>query len=114
VSVAAAGDWRGRQASAGEAVSAVRPGDGVFVGSACATPRTLVRALEEQRVPGVVMVHFLTDRVGAGDPPETAYRHRVFYIGADVRDLSGRSTRRWCRSRRPIPTARAASAYRWT
>jgi acyl-CoA hydrolase/RimJ/RimL family protein N-acetyltransferase len=89
VSVAAAGDWRGRQASAGEAVSAVRPGDGVFVGSACATPRTLVRALEEQRVPGVVMVHFLTDRVGAGDPPETAYRHRVFYIGADVRDLSG-------------------------
>ena len=48
-------------------------------------------ALEELRVPGVVLVHFLTDRVGIGDPPETAYRHRVFYVGADVRELAGPS-----------------------
>jgi acyl-CoA hydrolase/GNAT superfamily N-acetyltransferase len=82
-------DWEGRQASPGKAVSLVRPGDRVFVGSACATPRTLVAALEELRVPGVVLVHFLTDRVGTGDPPETAYRHRVFYVGADVRELHG-------------------------
>jgi acyl-CoA hydrolase/RimJ/RimL family protein N-acetyltransferase len=82
-------DWHERQVSAGEAVSLVRPGDRVFVGSACATPRTLVGALEELRRPGVVLVHFLTDRVGSGDPPETAYRHRVFYVGADVRELAG-------------------------
>ncbi len=69
----------------------MRPGDRVFVGSACATPRTLVGALEELSRPGVVLVHFLTDRVGSGDPPETAYRHRVFYVGADVRELAGPS-----------------------
>jgi acyl-CoA hydrolase/RimJ/RimL family protein N-acetyltransferase len=81
--------WRDRQASAAEAVAAVRPGDRVFVGSACATPRTLLDALE-RRVPpppGVVLVHFLTDRVGVGDPPTTNYRHRVFYAGRDIRDL---------------------------
>jgi acyl-CoA hydrolase/GNAT superfamily N-acetyltransferase len=87
------GDWQVRQATAHEAVSLVRPGDKVFVGSACATPRALVGALEERRVPGVELVHFLTDRVGVGDPPETAYRHRVFYAGADVRELGGPTRR---------------------
>jgi acyl-CoA hydrolase/RimJ/RimL family protein N-acetyltransferase len=87
MSVEAAFDWRDRQASAAEAVSVVRPGDNVFVGSACATPRTLVEALEGLRRPGVVLVHFLTDRVGTGDPPQTNYRHRVFYVGTDVRTL---------------------------
>jgi acyl-CoA hydrolase/RimJ/RimL family protein N-acetyltransferase len=85
----AARDWQERRVSADEAVSVVRPGDKVFVGSACATPRALMKALEELRRPGVVLVHFLTDRVGTGDPPQTAYRHRVFYVGRDVRDLLG-------------------------
>jgi acyl-CoA hydrolase/RimJ/RimL family protein N-acetyltransferase len=77
--------------SATEAVELVAPGDHVFVGSACATPRTLLEALERRNPPpeGVVLVHFLTDRVGIGDPPTTAYRHRVFYVGRDVRDLHG-------------------------
>jgi acyl-CoA hydrolase len=90
--VDAALDWRERQVSAAEAVSVVGPGDKVFVGSACATPRCLVEALEQLKRPGVVLVHFLTDRVGAGDPPSTNYRHRVFYVGRDVRALreSGR------------------------
>ena len=87
MSVEAAVDWRDRQVSAAEAVSAVRPGDRVFVGSACATPRTLVDALEQFSRSGVVLVHFLTDRVGTGDPPHTNYRHRVFYVGRDVRAL---------------------------
>ena len=85
--VEAAVDWRDRQVSAAEAVSVVRPGDRVFVGSACATPRTLMDALEQSRRPGVVLVHFLTDRVGTGQPPRTNYRHRVFYVGRDVRAL---------------------------
>ena len=85
--VGAAVDWRDRQVSAAEAVSVVRPGDKVFVGSACATPRALLEALEQLTRPGVVLVHFLTDRVGTGDPPHTNYRHRVFYIGRDVRAL---------------------------
>lgn len=79
-------DWRARTTSAAEAVSAVRPGDRVFVGSACATPRTLVDALEQRANPpaGVVLTHFLTDRVGSGD---TRYRHRVFYVGRDLRGM---------------------------
>src|SRR4051794_12550112 len=84
-------DWRERRASAFEAVSTVRAGQRVFVGSACGTPRTLVDALErwDERPGGVVLVHFLTDRVGLGDPPSSRYRHRVFYVGADVRALIG-------------------------
>jgi acyl-CoA hydrolase/RimJ/RimL family protein N-acetyltransferase len=77
--------------SAAEAVSTVRAGERVFVGSACGTPRALVDALErwEDRPAGVVLVHFLTDRVGRGDPPSSRYRHRVFYVGSDVRALLG-------------------------
>jgi acyl-CoA hydrolase/GNAT superfamily N-acetyltransferase len=89
VTAVGARDWHQRRASAEEAVSVVRPGDKVFVGSACATPRTLVDALEELRRPGVVLVHFLINRVGPGDPQQTAYRHRVFYIGTNERDLLG-------------------------
>jgi acyl-CoA hydrolase/GNAT superfamily N-acetyltransferase len=79
-------DWRERATSAAEAVSAVRPGDRVFVGTACATPRTLVDALEQRADPpaGVVLTHFLTDRVGGGD---TRYRQRVFYVGRDLRGM---------------------------
>jgi acyl-CoA hydrolase/RimJ/RimL family protein N-acetyltransferase len=89
--IAAATDWRERRASAHEAVSSVRPGERVFVGSACGTPRGLVDALErwDERPAGVVLVHFLTDRVGRGDPPSSLYRHRVFYVGADMRALIG-------------------------
>jgi acyl-CoA hydrolase/GNAT superfamily N-acetyltransferase len=81
----------GRVVSAADAVSLVRPGDRVFVGSACATPRALVEALERLETPpeGVELVHFLTDRIGFGDPPSTAYRHRVFYVGRDVEALLG-------------------------
>jgi acyl-CoA hydrolase/RimJ/RimL family protein N-acetyltransferase len=79
-------DWRSRAVSAAEAVALIRPGDRVFVGSACATPRSLVESLELRRpLPeGVELVHFLTDRVGIGDPPTTRYKHRVFFIGRDV------------------------------
>jgi acyl-CoA hydrolase/GNAT superfamily N-acetyltransferase len=87
--MAVASDWRSRAVSAAEAVTAVRPGDHVFVGSACATPRALVTALEEleRPPPGVVLVHFLADGVGVGEPPATAYEHRVFYVGRDMRAL---------------------------
>jgi acyl-CoA hydrolase/RimJ/RimL family protein N-acetyltransferase len=87
----AARDWHERRVSADEAVSVVRRGDKVFVGSACATPRALVNALQELRRPGVVLVHFLISGVGFGDPPRTAYRHRVFYVGTGMRELLGLS-----------------------
>ena len=78
--------------SADEAVRAIRPGDRVFVGTACATPRSLLRALEARDPPpaGVQLVHFLTD----GAVPErdgrlcSAFRHRVYYVGQDMRRLA--------------------------
>ena len=78
--------WQARAISAKKAVSSIRPGDRVFIGTACATPRALVDALERLDTPpaGVVLTHFLTDRVGSGD---TRYRHRVFYVGRDIRGL---------------------------
>jgi acyl-CoA hydrolase/RimJ/RimL family protein N-acetyltransferase len=87
MSVEGASDWRDRQVSATEAVSLIQAGDKVFVGSACATPRHLVRALEELARPGVELVHFLTSQAGARDAPHTSYRHRVFYVGTDDRAL---------------------------
>jgi acyl-CoA hydrolase/RimJ/RimL family protein N-acetyltransferase len=83
--------YRSRQVSAAEAVSLIRPGQRVFIGTACATPRVLVDALERLVHPpeGVELLHFLTDRVGIGDPPATKYRHRVFYVGRDVRAMLG-------------------------
>ncbi len=52
-----------RRITADEAARLVRPGDHVFVGTASATPRTLVRALEALRSPpaDVELIHFLTD-----------------------------------------------------
>ena len=79
-------DWRARSVTATEAVKTIRPGEHVFVGTACATPRELVDALEALDPPpaGVVLTHFLTDHVGSEG---TSYRHRVFYIGRDLRGL---------------------------
>lgn len=81
-------DWHERVTSAEHAVSEIRSGDRVFVGTACATPRALVDALEQLEKPpaGVVLTHFLTERVGSGD---TRYRHRVFYVGRDIRGMRG-------------------------
>lgn len=77
--------WQDRATSAEEAVDCVRPGDRVFVGSACATPRTLLRALEERGplAAGVQLVHFLTSG-GPGDGG-SQFRHRVFYVGTEDR-----------------------------
>ena len=37
--------------TADQAVSAVKSGDSVFIGTACATPRTLIQALEAEAIP---------------------------------------------------------------
>jgi acyl-CoA hydrolase/GNAT superfamily N-acetyltransferase len=68
----------------------LRPGDSVFVGTACATPRHLVAALEalDPAPPGLELLHFLTDRALPHDAQgraTTRYRHRCFFVGNDVR-----------------------------
>ncbi|MEO6204655.1 MAG: GNAT family N-acetyltransferase [Mycobacteriales bacterium] len=67
--------------SAEEAVALIAPGDRVFVGSACATPRTLLAALSARtpKVPGVRLVHFL-----AGDPAP-GYLQEVYFVGSELR-----------------------------
>jgi len=86
-------DWRQRAVPASEAVLAVRSGDHVYVGTACATPRTLIRALEDREDPaaGVRYVHFLTDGAVPELPggPYSRYRHRTFFVGSDMRALAG-------------------------
>jgi acyl-CoA hydrolase/RimJ/RimL family protein N-acetyltransferase len=85
-------EWRERAVTAETAVRTIGRGDRVFVGSACATPRVLLRALESLDSPpaGVQLVHFLTD----GAVPEvdgqarSAFRHRTFYLGRDMLRLS--------------------------
>jgi acyl-CoA hydrolase/RimJ/RimL family protein N-acetyltransferase len=77
-------EWQARATSAAEAASAIRPGDHVFVGTACAVPYTLLDALEGLDKPpaGVVLTHYLIDRV---DSCKTHYRHRFFFVGKDIR-----------------------------
>lgn len=75
--------------TAEEAVSIIKPGDHVFIGTACATPLTLVRALEQidPPLPDVQLCHYLTDGAVAHENgvPKTHYGHRSFFIGTDMR-----------------------------
>ncbi len=75
--------------SAANAAKMVRPGQHVFVGTACATPRTLMAALENLPNPpaDVELVHFITtDAVPHRDGrSSTQYRHRTFFVGSDIR-----------------------------
>lgn len=82
-------DWQSRAVPAAQAVRVVHPGHRVFVGSACATPRRLLEALEALAPVGVQLIHFLTDGAGRRDGrPGSAFRHRTFYIGRDMRELA--------------------------
>ncbi len=73
-----------------QAVSAVKSGDRVFIGTACATPRVLIQALEGREDPlyDVKLIHFLTD--GAipieNGMPKTKFQHKVFFVGSDTRE----------------------------
>ena len=76
--------------TAARAAAQVRSGDHVFVGTACATPRALVAALEQLdlRPADVELLHFFTDHAvphNLQGEATTAYRHRSFFVGADMR-----------------------------
>jgi acyl-CoA hydrolase/RimJ/RimL family protein N-acetyltransferase len=72
-----------------EAVADIRPGEQVFVGTACATPRSLMAALESRRPPpaDVACWHFLTNGAipADGDRVKTSYHHYSFFVGSDNR-----------------------------
>jgi acyl-CoA hydrolase len=82
--------YKGQIETAECAVLAVKAGDRVFVGTACATPRTLVAALEttSRPPPDVELIHFITTAAiphDQGGRATTKYRHRAFFVGSDVR-----------------------------
>jgi acyl-CoA hydrolase/L-amino acid N-acyltransferase YncA len=81
--------YQNKIVTAEEAVSIIKPGDHVFIGTACATPLTLVRALEQidPPLPDVQLCHYLTDGAVAHENgvPKTHYGHRSFFIGTDMR-----------------------------
>ena len=82
--------YKEKLATAEHAVLAVKEGHRVFIGTACATPRTLVAALESLPRPpaDVELVHFITTAAIPHDQEgraATRYRHRTFFVGSDVR-----------------------------
>jgi acyl-CoA hydrolase len=89
-----AGAWKAQYAdkvkSAQQAVLAIEAGQRVFVGTACASPRALVAALEDltKPPPDVELVHFITTKAILHDEAgraRTKYRHRTFFVSSDIR-----------------------------
>lgn len=87
--------WRDRLGdklcTAEEAVLLVKSGHRVFVGTACATPKSLTAALEARKAPpdDIELFHFLTtDMLPLVDgKPASRYRHRCFFVGTEMRQL---------------------------
>lgn len=74
-----------------DALSCVKPGCRIFVGTGCATPRTLILTLEnlDKDFEDVQMYHFLANgaiRFEHGSP-ETKFYHKAFNIDSDMREV---------------------------
>ena len=81
--------YRDKTITASAGVACVKPGARVFVGSGCAEPTTLVRALAERDdVSDVEVLHIMT--IGEAPYAEAAargrFRHNAFFIGSNVRN----------------------------
>ncbi len=76
--------------TAAEAVRKIRPGDRVFIGSACGEPQELVRAMAQygDHLADTEVVHVLT--LGVAPYAQEKYAHNfranAFFIGSSVRD----------------------------
>ena len=72
-----------------EAVAMVKSGDQIYLGTGCATPRVLARALELHKgdLANITLFHFLTDGALPHDreTTRTRFQHRCFFVGMDVR-----------------------------
>lgn len=74
-----------------EAVRRIKPGDRVFLGTGCATPRVLALALEnsDRVLHDVEVFHFLVNgaipiRDGI---PSSRFFHKAFFVDSDMREL---------------------------
>jgi acyl-CoA hydrolase/L-amino acid N-acyltransferase YncA len=74
-----------------EAAKSIKAGSKVFVGTACATPRALVHALETMDRPpaDLEMFHFLTTGMVplVDGVPRSRFAHRSFFVGSDMTEL---------------------------
>jgi len=91
------------------AAELIKPGQHVFVGTACATPRTLLDALEALASPAadVQLYYFLTTgalKRDAENRVKSRYKHRVFFVGSDVREAVKRGVAEYV----PISIARVS------
>jgi acyl-CoA hydrolase/GNAT superfamily N-acetyltransferase len=78
-----------RLVTAEEAVTVVRPGQRVFIGSGAGEPQTLVEALSERGdLSDTEIVHILTLGVATYAEPRLGnrFRHNAYFIGPNVRD----------------------------
>lgn len=78
--------------SAERAVSAIRAGSRIYIGTGCAAPHSLLAALEtmKQGPADLEFVSFLTTSAlpqveGAS---HTHYGHRAFFVGSEMRGLA--------------------------
>ena len=76
--------------TAQQAVLAIKPGQRLFIGTGCATPRALVAALEDlpNPPPDLELIHFITTNAFPHDAAGhalTKYRHRTFFVSSDIR-----------------------------
>ena len=73
-----------------KALEKIRPGDRVFIGSACGEPRALIRAMVEMggKLADTELIHVLTLGVAPYTDPKYApnFRANAFFIGNSVRD----------------------------
>ncbi|MEO0080010.1 MAG: GNAT family N-acetyltransferase [candidate division WOR-3 bacterium] len=84
-------DWRqkfqNKLLTPEKALAVLKPGQRVFIGSACGTPQKLVQALAERPIEDVEIVHLLTLGVApyAQEAMAARYRANAFFISANVR-----------------------------
>ena len=87
-------EWRdlcsNKIVTATEAIKTIRPGNRVFIGSACGEPQELVRAMTEygDHLDDTEVVHVLTLGVAPYAQPQFAskFRPNAFFVGSRVRD----------------------------
>jgi len=84
--------YMGKVTTAEKAVADIQSGDNVFVGTACATPCSLVHALENSKryIKDVQLIHFIADGVyplSQDGQPTTRFQHKIFFVGSDDRAI---------------------------
>src|SRR5499433_1301236 len=78
--------------SAERALAAIRAGSRIYIGTGCATPRTLLARLDAMD-PAPVDLEFVSFLTTSALPQEgdsrTHHRHRAFFVGSEMRGLAG-------------------------